>query len=138
MYIEVKKKTNGKYEVMPDVQPSSGLDFNATVYYNASSSSSLFIAFDINNQPINVQSASDLDNACGFYFIREYDTSPMYIYKNVQGYVPLYQDGELFDSIEVDGDSLDIKNEDTIVKTAAISFPFRQGTLMEFMLEITD
>ena len=137
MYIEVKKKLNGKYEVAPNVQPSSGLDFNATVYYNTYSST-MFIAFDINNQPINVQSVSDLDNAYGFYFIREYDMSPIYIYKNVQGYTPLYQDGELFDSIEVDGNEIHIKNEDIGVKTAIVSLPFRQGTLMEFMLEVTD
>ena len=137
MYIEVKKKSNGKYEVAPNVQPSSGLDFNATVYYNTYSAN-MFIALDINNQPINVQSESDLDNACGFYFLRDYDTSPIYFYKNTQGYVPLYPDGGLFDSIEVDGDEINIKNEDTGVKTARLSLPFRQGTLMEFMLEVTD
>ena len=137
MYIEVKRKSNGKYEVVPNVQPSSGLDFNTTVYYNTYSSN-MFIAFDINNHPINVQNESDLDNTCGFLFLRNYDISPTYIYKNAQGYTPLYPDGELFDSVEVDGDSLIIKNEDTNVKTTGVSFPFRQGTLMEFMLEITD
>ena len=48
MYIEVKRKSNGKYEVVPNVQPSSGLDFNTTVYYNSSAE----FTRDIDNRSI--------------------------------------------------------------------------------------
>ena len=121
MFIEVKKKSNGKYEVVPNTAPTpsgGGIDFTTPVWmYNTGDIRENFMAFDINNQPVPLTQASDVDNVYGFLVQGDYEYTPMYVYRNDPNYTPFCLTGQYFDSYEWDGETLRIQHEDSDIFT---------------------
>ena len=110
-YVEITKDGNN-YTVNPNATGGSGIDFTVPVWmYNSGDVRDNFIAFDINNQPVQLTQASDVDNVYGFLVQGDYETLPKYVYRNDPSYTPLCLTGEYFDSYEWSDGNLRITYE---------------------------
>ena len=88
-YVEITKDGNN-YTVNPNATGGIGIDFTTPVWmYNSGDVRDNFIVFDINNQPVQLTQASDVDNVYGFLVQGDYETLPKYVYRNNPSYTPL-------------------------------------------------
>ena len=114
-YVEITKDGNN-YVINPNATGGSGIDFTTPVWmYNTGDIRENVIAFDINNQPVPLTQANDVDNVYGFLVQADYEYTPMYVYRNDPNYTPLCLTGQYFDGYEWDGETLRIKYEDSDV-----------------------
>jgi hypothetical protein len=99
-YVEIVKDGNN-YVINPNASGGSGIDFTTPIWmYNTGDVRENFIAFDINNQPVPLTQASDVDNVYGFLVQGDYEATPKYVYRTDPNYTPLCVTGEYFDGYE--------------------------------------
>ena len=116
-YVEITKDGNN-YVINPNATGGSGIDFTTPVWmYNTGDVRENFIAFDINNQPVPLTQASDVDNVYGFLVQGDYEATPKYIYRTDPSYTPLCVTGEYFDGYEWSDGNLRIQYEGSDVFT---------------------
>ena len=110
------EKDGNNYVINPNATGGSGIDFTTPIWmYNTGDVRENFIAFDINNQPVPLTQASDVDNVYGFLVQGDYEALPKYIYRTDPNYTPLCITGEYFDSYEWSDQNLRIQFEDSDV-----------------------
>lgn len=135
-YVEITKDGNN-YTVNPNATGGSGIDFTTPVWmYNTGDVRANFIAFDINNQPVPLTQASDVDNVYGFLVQGDYEATPKYIYRTDPNYIPLCITGEYFDDYEWSDQNLRIQFEgsDVFIRWGMDFNDFSQLPFIQFFV----
>ena len=112
-YVEITKDGNN-YTVNPNATGGGGIDFTASIWMYCPDDPDVrnnFIALDINNQPVPLTQASDVDNVYGFIVQSDYEYPPKYVYRNDPNYTPLCLTEEYFDGYEWSDGNLRIQYE---------------------------
>ena len=135
-YVEITKDGNN-YVINPNASGGSGIDFITPVWmYNTGDVRANFIAFDINNQPVPLTQASDVDNVYGFLVQGDYEATPKYIYRTDPNYTPLCVTGEYFDGYEWGDENLRIQFEgsDVFIRWGMDFNDFSQLPFIQFFV----
>ena len=135
-YVEITKDGNN-YVINPNATGGSGIDFTTPVWmYNTSDVRENFIAFDINNQPVPLTQASDVDNVYGFLVQGDYEDTPKYVYRTDPNYTPLCITGEYFDGYEWSEQNLRIQFEgsDVFIRWGMDFNDFSQLPFIQFFV----
>lgn len=135
-YVEITKDGNN-YVVNPNATGGSGIDFTTPIWmYNTGDVRENFMAFDINNQPVPLTQASDVDNVYGFLVQGDYEAVPKYVYRNDPNYTPLCITGEHFDGYEWSDQNLRIQLEgsDVFIRWGMDFNDFSQLPFIQFFV----
>jgi hypothetical protein len=136
-YVEIVKDGNN-YVINPNASGGSGIDFTTPIWmYNTGDVRENFIAFDINNQPVPLTQASDVDNVYGFLVQGDYEATPKYVYRTDPNYTPLCITGEYFDGYEWSDGNLRIQFEgsDVFIRWGIQFDKFSQLPFIQFFVD---